>query len=126
MTTPLRPPDWTTNAACRIATNPTLWDDDGTPQARRICATCPVQLNCARYALHHAIPHGMWGGLTPHDRTTIARGDHGHTNLYERPGSPRHGTRSRYTAGCRCTHCREAHRRWKAAYTASRHRQASA
>jgi WhiB family redox-sensing transcriptional regulator len=115
----LRPPDWTKAAAC-IDQNPSWWDDDGTPRARTICATCPVQLDCARYALDNAIPTGMFGGLDPTDRRRAAP-RHG----YDRPGAARHGDRSRYNTctagpdGGKCAPCRESMRRWKRDYVAA-------
>jgi hypothetical protein len=111
----LRPPPWTAFAACDgHPLGPHAWDNN-TPAARAICATCPVRHHCALDALNHAIPDGMWGGLTPDDRATVAAGVG-----YDRPGLPPHGTRQRYThrdQPCRdnCPSpitCREAHRRW--------------
>jgi hypothetical protein len=110
----LRPPDWTRHAACDgHPLGPTAWDRS-TPAARQVCATCPVRYDCALEALTQAIPDGTWGGLTPDDRTHIAA-----TRGFDRPGSPRHGQRSRYITGCRCPHCREAHRRWATARRAA-------
>ena len=114
----LRPPAWTRGALCDgHPLGPGAWDD-ATPAAREVCADCPVRLACARHALDNAIPHGLWGGLDPDDRAAIA--DHW---AYDRPGLPRHGTRSRYghrTEPCHDACCREAMRRWKADYVATR------
>jgi hypothetical protein len=105
----LRPPAWTRHAACTgHPLGPHAWDTNR-PDARAVCATCPVRYPCALEALNQAIPDGTWGGLDPDDRTRIAA-----TRGFDRPGAPRHGDRARYTAGCRCPHCREAHRRWAA------------
>lgn len=35
------------------------------------CHSCPVLEPCAAYALAHAEPAGVWGGLTPARRTEI-------------------------------------------------------
>lgn len=107
MTALLRPPPWTTDAACvGHPLGPQAWDHN-TPEAQTVCTTCPTRLRCAAEALTNAIPEGTWGGWTPHDRRRIAD-----TYGYDRPGSARHGNRSRYTAGCRCPDCREGHRRY--------------
>lgn len=114
MTTPvlLRPPDWTRDAACDGMAGPTAdaWDDESplAPIGRRICATCPVRWDCALEALTNAIPHGIYGGLTPPERRHIAR-KYG----YPTPGAAAHGERSRYVAGCRCNLCRRAHARYE-------------
>ena len=48
-------------------------------QARKICARCPVQNECLEEALelqgNRAQQHryGMWGGLTPGERTEISK-----------------------------------------------------
>lgn len=134
-----RPPEWTKQAACSgmvtAARDPWSPDDDAprtvqaqeTALARRICSTCPVRLSCAVEALEHAIPDGMWGGLTPADRRRVAR-RHG----YRDPGAALHGSRSRYVAGCdegpdggACVDCRRAHARYERERRAARREQAA-
>lgn len=118
----LRPADWTRDALCADRLTPWHWDDHGTPEARAVCAECPVRLQCATEALQRAEPRGMWGGLDPDDRRDLA-----HHRGYELPGLPPHGTRSRFvhrTHACRpeqtgipcpsSVTCRERHRRWAA------------
>lgn len=109
----LRPPDWTLAAACADL-DPTLWDHS-TPTARAVCAHCPVRHPCALEALQDAIPDGMWGGLDPDDRATIAA----HWPGYDRPGTAPHGRRSRYVAGCRCLACTRANADWAQARRAA-------
>ena len=105
----LRPPAWTRGALCDgHPLGPGAWDD-ATPAAREVCADCPVRLACARHALDNAIPHGLWGGLDPDDRAAIA--DHW---AYLPPGTPAHGSRSRYVHRrfpCNCDACRAANAR---------------
>jgi WhiB family redox-sensing transcriptional regulator len=42
-------------------------------EAKRICAYCPVRQACLDYALNAGEPHGIWGGLTPGERTELLR-----------------------------------------------------
>lgn len=42
--------------------------------AKQICRGCSVRADCLRYALAHAEPHGIWGGLTPQERHKLAHG----------------------------------------------------
>lgn len=44
-------------------------DVDG---VKKICAACPVQQACAEWAIHHE-KYGIWGGLTPLERSKIRR-----------------------------------------------------
>ena len=38
-------------------------------EAKKLCLTsCPVLRDCREYALKHAEPDGIWGGMTPNDR----------------------------------------------------------
>jgi WhiB family redox-sensing transcriptional regulator len=38
-------------------------------EAKRMCLTaCPILLECREYALKHAEPDGVWGGMTPNER----------------------------------------------------------
>lgn len=39
--------------------------------AKAVCARCPVRSLCREYALRTREPHGIWGGLTEHDRRRL-------------------------------------------------------
>lgn len=39
--------------------------------AKSVCAVCPVRMLCREYALRTREPHGIWGGLTEHDRRRL-------------------------------------------------------
>ena len=41
--------------------------------AKRICASCPVQRQCADYALAADERYGVWGGLTAEERARQVR-----------------------------------------------------
>lgn len=44
--------------------------------ARTWCRVCPVTLECLRYAMTHETPStraGVWGGLSPRQRSTLER-----------------------------------------------------
>ena len=41
--------------------------------AKRVCASCPVRLECADYAIRAREPYGVWGGLSEDDREAIHR-----------------------------------------------------
>jgi len=71
---------WQEHGACRLA-DPTLFfhpqNERGLARARRdraakaVCASCPVRIECADYAIRSREPYGVWGGLTEEDRETI-------------------------------------------------------
>jgi len=42
--------------------------------AKAVCATCPVQQQCAAHALSVREPYGVWGGLSEDDREAIYLG----------------------------------------------------
>jgi WhiB family redox-sensing transcriptional regulator len=42
-------------------------------EAKRVCAGCPVQQECLRWALKHDIREGVWGGLDEGERPTTRR-----------------------------------------------------
>ncbi len=110
----LAPPEWTRRAACQGLTSgdwdPWTPDVDSSFQwavARRVCARCPVRLDCALDAiaqLEDVAAHSMRGGLTPVELKRVA-------HRLDQPTRLRaaHGSRSRYVAGCRCSRCRHAH-----------------
>lgn len=67
--------NWRTKAACRHS-DPDTWfptpgDDTTRNRALRICRACPVQRECAEYAFHIDATEGIWGGLTPKQRTHL-------------------------------------------------------
>ena len=80
---------------------------DGTKEAKAICAGCPHRKPCLQFAQDNQILYGVWGGQGPLTRRGLTR-----------KSGVEHGTRTRYTYGCRCEPCRAAnaeHRRlWRA------------
>ncbi|GGV43582.1 hypothetical protein GCM10010495_71470 [Kitasatospora herbaricolor] len=40
-------------------------------QAKRVCARCPVLLECREHALVQPEPYGVWGGLTAAERRVV-------------------------------------------------------
>lgn len=67
--------DWRLQAACRNH-DPDTWfpnrtDDARTAQAKQICHTCPVLLQCRAWALNTAEEYGICGGLTPCERHQV-------------------------------------------------------
>lgn len=55
--------------------DPDLWfssDPYDRQTARGVCAECPMKAACLETALKNGEVHGMWGGLTPQERTPRA------------------------------------------------------
>lgn len=68
--------------------------------AREVCKRCEVWRECLDDGLEEK--WGMWGGLTPHERTAL-------TTATPRPTVLKpHGTWTRYRQGCRCHECTSA------------------
>lgn len=44
-------------------------------ELREVCAGCPLKLDCAEYALERSVHYGVWGGLTPQERSRIRKGN---------------------------------------------------
>jgi WhiB family redox-sensing transcriptional regulator len=40
-------------------------------EARKVCRTCTVRQECLTYAFANGETDGIWGGLTPYDRTAL-------------------------------------------------------
>ncbi|HLG01168.1 MAG TPA: WhiB family transcriptional regulator [Acidimicrobiia bacterium] len=66
---------WMLQARCRGANPGEFFPSDGVgvDQARRVCAECPVRMECLEYALEHRIDHGVWGGCSERERRRILR-----------------------------------------------------
>lgn len=72
---------WRRRAACRDM-GPELFFPAGerteeaakqVAEAKSVCAQCGVRLHCLTYALVANPEDGIWGGLTPSERTTLRR-----------------------------------------------------
>lgn len=81
MTPPYPPPPepWMADALCPQIDGGDLWfigdgrTGDYPPAAYQACRLCPVQHECAEYAITHDEPAGLWGGLTTARRRQIRR-----------------------------------------------------
>ena len=78
------PGPWVALAKCRDHPEADLWfptTSDGRPgnahadlnRAKRICAVCPVRIECLEYALEAGEQHGVWGGTSERERRRIRR-----------------------------------------------------
>lgn len=71
-------PAWYDEARCQDA-DPSLFFPDkrgSTGEAKAVCDACPVVDECLRYALDELGPHddhGVWGGTSRAQRTTMRR-----------------------------------------------------
>ena len=72
--------EWQYDGACRGTDPMTFFHPEGERgpsreqrdrAAKAICATCPVQRQCAEHALAVREPYGVWGGLTEEEREKI-------------------------------------------------------
>ena len=41
-------------------------------EAKALCRSCTVRVGCLEVALSTGEEHGIWGGLTPHERARVA------------------------------------------------------
>ncbi|MFF5446358.1 WhiB family transcriptional regulator [Streptomyces sp. NPDC012888] len=71
---------WQSRAACRGLGSERFFHPDGERgddrdardrAAKRVCASCPVRVQCLRHALHVQEPYGVWGGLTQEERRAL-------------------------------------------------------
>ena len=65
---------WMAQARCRGAPVVVFFPDDRSiERARATCALCAVTDACLDYAMRRREPHGIWGGLTSHERAALRR-----------------------------------------------------
>jgi WhiB family redox-sensing transcriptional regulator len=72
--------DWRNQANC-LQYDPELWWPIGTSgpavqqmeTAISICLSCPVRLECLRFAVDNHIPEGVWGGMGEDERSSYKR-----------------------------------------------------
>lgn len=72
--------EWQLHGACRGADSSLFFlpeAERGPRKARResaaklVCGRCPVIEDCAAFALSTREPYGVWGGLTPEERSAV-------------------------------------------------------
>jgi len=67
--------EWIKDAACRGMNVEVFYLEHGHSDkakiAKAICATCPVRVECAEYAIDTCEAFGIWGGLSPKERQQI-------------------------------------------------------
>lgn len=69
--------NWREQAACQHVI-PDLFYPQPTDtvivrQAKQVCSTCPVKLECLETALRDGEQFGIWGGLTAEERRQLLR-----------------------------------------------------
>lgn len=69
------PPDWMEDALCTEVGVAEFYPEKGeSPQeAKKICAACEVQSECLEFAMTLDDQHGVWGGLSPHERRVLKK-----------------------------------------------------
>lgn len=66
---------WMDHGICRTHPNPDLWFADNQTDrghieiAKWLCRRCPVRVECLDHALRNNEMYGVWGGLTPRERS---------------------------------------------------------
>lgn len=70
------PEEWKQNGAC-LGLDVSLFYPDPTGDgvkdamaAKKVCASCPVRLDCLTYGVHHE-KYGIWGGTSERQRQRI-------------------------------------------------------
>ena len=73
--------DWWDHAVCAAKPTELFFGDDEAREAaktaasnraaKKVCATCSVQDPCLKYALDNNERWGVWGGLTPRERSKM-------------------------------------------------------
>ena len=61
---------WRKDSACAEQWEP-FFDWKRVAEAKVICATCPVQAQCLKFAIDNDEREGVWGGLTAKERKAL-------------------------------------------------------
>jgi WhiB family transcriptional regulator, redox-sensing transcriptional regulator len=86
--------EWWSLAACQSADPDLFFPASATNPARAqlaaakaVCARCPVQVECLRYAMAAGHIHGIWGGMTEEERRLLRQREaKARTRASRRPG----------------------------------------
>lgn len=67
--------DWQDDASCRDVDPGIFFPERGqsTREAKRVCAGCPVRIECLTFALTNNERFGVWGGLSDTERRKVRR-----------------------------------------------------
>lgn len=68
--------NWDEEASCRSVDPEVFFPDrqeDHATMAKAICRGCPVRMQCLQLALDARLDHGVWGGMTEHERRSLRR-----------------------------------------------------
>ena len=64
-------------AACLDVPDPDIFFPEGSQrtiqQAKAICITCPIAVDCLRYAVDNELTYGVFGGLTATERKKFTK-----------------------------------------------------
>jgi WhiB family redox-sensing transcriptional regulator len=66
---------WRAHASCRGA-GPHLFfpaKGEAAAEAKQVCVTCPVALQCLDFAIRSGEETGIWGGMSERQRREVAR-----------------------------------------------------
>ena len=70
--------EWVQDAVCRGTPHSNemmfSFSRQGIELAQMLCSTCPVRVQCLRYAIRQGEDHGVWGGVEAKDRYQLRRG----------------------------------------------------
>lgn len=68
------PMAWAERGACRDVDPDSLFVPGAAQhRAKRVCASCPVRLECLSEALDNRMEFGIWGGMTERERRSLLR-----------------------------------------------------
>ncbi len=65
---------WAERGSCRDMDPDTLFVPGAAQhRAKRVCASCPVRVECLTEALDNRLEFGIWGGMTERERRSLLR-----------------------------------------------------
>ena len=66
---------WQERALCAQTDPEAFFPEKGgsTREAKRVCTTCEVRVECLEYALDHDERFGIWGGLSERERRRLKK-----------------------------------------------------
>jgi WhiB family redox-sensing transcriptional regulator len=68
-------PEWQDRALCAETDPEAFFPEKGRPtrEAKKVCSTCEVRLQCLEYALDNDERFGIWGGTSERERRRLKR-----------------------------------------------------